>query len=68
MRILIVEDDAELRKNVQHFLSGQGYAVDAAANGKEGLALARQIESIPGVDADIETLPETRFFRLCFIL
>jgi two-component system, OmpR family, response regulator len=43
MRMLIVEDDESLRTNVQNFLKGQGYAVDAATNGKQGLDMARQI-------------------------
>ncbi|MGA3065963.1 MAG: response regulator transcription factor [Tepidisphaeraceae bacterium] len=37
MRILVVEDEADLRSLLARALQEQGYAVDAAANGREGL-------------------------------
>ncbi|MGS2723378.1 response regulator transcription factor [Porticoccus sp. GXU_MW_L64] len=37
MRVLIVEDETALREQLQSSLSAEGYAVDAAADGKEGL-------------------------------
>lgn len=35
--ILIVEDDSAIRQTVKDILEIQGYTVEAAANGKEGL-------------------------------
>ncbi len=37
MRILIVEDEAELARQLQENLRGAGFVVDAAADGEEGL-------------------------------
>ena len=42
MRLLLVEDEAVLRRQLTEFLGAQGYAVDAAADGKEGLFLGRE--------------------------
>lgn len=42
MRLLLVEDEAVLRRQLTEFLSAQGYVVDAAADGKEGLFLGRE--------------------------
>lgn len=36
MRILVVEDDSDLRRQLTDALSQSGYAVDAAADGEEG--------------------------------
>lgn len=38
-RILIVEDDKEIREGVEIYLRNQGYEVFKAANGKEGLEI-----------------------------
>lgn len=40
MRILVVEDEAALRDSLKHDLSAAGHAVDAAADGEEGLFAA----------------------------
>lgn len=40
MRVLVVEDYDPLRRSIVRGLAGAGYAVDATANGAEGLALA----------------------------
>jgi two-component system, OmpR family, response regulator PhoP len=37
MRVLLVEDDAALRESVRDALADAGYALDAAADGEEGL-------------------------------
>jgi two-component system response regulator PhoP len=37
MRILIVEDETALRESLKHDLTAAGHAVDAAADGEEGL-------------------------------
>lgn len=39
MRILIVEDEADMAKALERGLGTQGYAVDTARTGKEGLEL-----------------------------
>jgi two-component system response regulator PhoP len=37
MRILVIEDEKMLREQLQLRLQQQGYAVDVASNGEEGL-------------------------------
>jgi DNA-binding response OmpR family regulator len=41
-RLLIIEDDAATRALYQEVLEEAGFAVDAAADGKEGLAKAQE--------------------------
>ncbi|HET7842929.1 MAG TPA: response regulator transcription factor [Xanthomonadales bacterium] len=43
MRILLVEDEAPLRETLAARLKREGYAVDAAADGEEGLYLGREM-------------------------
>ena len=43
MRILLVEDEAPLRETLAARLKREGYAVDAAADGDEGLYLGREM-------------------------
>ena len=43
-RILLVEDDKEIREGVEIFLRGQGYKVFQAADGLEGLAILEREE------------------------
>jgi two-component system response regulator PhoP len=40
MRILVVEDETALRESLKHDLTAAGHAVDAAADGEEGLYAA----------------------------
>ena len=40
MRILVVEDETALRESLKHDLTAAGHAVDAAADGEEGLFAA----------------------------
>ncbi len=42
MRILLVEDEAELREPLTQRLKTEGYTVDSAADGREGLFLGRE--------------------------
>jgi two-component system response regulator PhoP len=42
VRLLIVEDEAELREQLQQRFSAEGYAVDVAADGEEGLYIAME--------------------------
>lgn len=44
MRILIVEDEASLREQLSSHLKAQGFAVDVAADGEEGLYFGREFE------------------------
>ena len=41
-RILVIDDDAQLRKMLRQMLERQGYGVIEAGDGKEGMALYRQ--------------------------
>ena len=49
MRLLVVEDDPALRQQLEDQLSAAGYAVDAAADGSEGLYLGSEF----GFDAAV---------------
>jgi two-component system response regulator PhoP len=42
MRLLVVEDEASLRNSLQERLRGEGFVVDGAADGDEGLYYASQ--------------------------
>ena len=42
VRILIIDDQPDIRDTLRWLLEGEGYAVAAAANGAEGLALQRR--------------------------
>ncbi len=44
MRVLVVEDSARIREAVEQGLRRRGYAVDAVADGKQGLIHARTTE------------------------
>ena len=65
MRLLIVEDEAALRHSLVKLFREEGYAVDAAADGAEGLQKANDFEdrlaqgrgneqrpTLPGLDAE----------------
>ena len=43
MRILLVEDEAPLRETLAARLKRDGFAVDAASDGEEGLYLGREV-------------------------
>ncbi len=42
MRVLIVEDEADLRQQLKARFENEGYAVDTAENGEEGLFIGRE--------------------------
>ena len=42
MRLLLIEDEDQLRENLHHFLVKSDYSVDSAADGKEGLYLGSE--------------------------
>jgi len=58
MKILVIEDDAGLRRTVSLLLEGEDYEVETAANGKTGLARAEELNPdviladvrMPGMD------------------
>ena len=68
-RILICDDEKDIRRALNIYLAGEGYAVDEAASGKEALeALAREKYDLvlmdimmPGLDG-IETTAKLREF------
>ncbi len=41
-KILVIEDDRELRSNIRELLENEGYKVESADNGKKGLEKARK--------------------------
>jgi two-component system, OmpR family, response regulator PhoP len=73
MRALIIEDDDELRTQIVAHFQARGFAVDSAANGIEGLYLAREYPidvavvdlGLPGVSG-IELIRRTRAAGLGF--
>lgn len=56
--LLVIDDDANIRKLLRRVLEKQGYRVITAANGQEGLAFARQ-ETIQLVLLDLN-MPEMK--------
>ncbi|MFI3240409.1 MAG: response regulator, partial [Bacteroidales bacterium] len=46
MRILVVDDEADLREILQFNLENEGYEVDAAASAEEALELLSEEHSI----------------------
>lgn len=58
MRILVVEDQPDLRRNLARTLREEGYAVDEAGDGVDGLAKAEEVDydalvldvMLPGLD------------------
>lgn len=48
-RVLIVEDDGDIRSSVSELLESEGYEVATAVNGREALALLRAGAELPGV-------------------
>ena len=42
MRALVIEDDPDLRQQVCGFLADEGFAVDAAPDGEQGLYMATE--------------------------
>jgi len=61
-KILVIDDDAKMRRQMAALLAAEGYAVVEARNGREGVALARQ-EKPALVLCDI-TMPEMNGHRV----
>ncbi|MQA90637.1 MAG: response regulator [Gemmatimonas sp.] len=65
-RILLVEDDDEVRAALQFLLRCEGFEVEVAANGREGIQLARSL--LPDVIVMDLVLPEMNGFDAAAVL
>jgi DNA-binding response OmpR family regulator len=65
-KILVIEDEADLRANVSRFLKAEGYEVAAAANGAAGVESA--IAEMPDLIVCDITMPEMDGFGVLFTL
>jgi len=63
MRILVVEDDEHLARSVQRGLAAEGFAVDVALDGADGLWQATE-HAYDAIVLDI-MLPGTNGYRIC---
>ena len=73
--ILLIEDDADIREGVRILLESEGYAVQEAQNGAEGLSmLSDEIDLVildvmmPGISASepARKSANNRMYRCCF--
>ena len=65
-KILVVEDEADLRANVSRFLKAEGFEVVVAANGASGVEAA--IAQMPDLIVCDITMPEMDGFGVLFSL
>ncbi len=64
MRILLVEDEAALRERLAQTLAGQGYVVEQAEDGREGLFLGREYPyDLAVIDLGLPELPGMEVIR-----
>jgi DNA-binding response OmpR family regulator len=63
VRVLVVEDEESLALGLKEGLEGQGFAVDVARDGTEGLWMGRE-RAYDAIVLDI-LLPEMNGFRVC---
>ena len=62
MRILLVEDEAPLRETLSARLKREGFAVDAAQDGEEGLYMGREVPFDLGIiDLGLPKMSGTRY-------
>jgi CheY-like chemotaxis protein len=66
MRVLVVEDEASLADGLRAGLSAEGFAVDVAPTGTDGLWLARE-QPFDAIVLDI-MLPGVNGYRICQLL
>ena len=66
MRVLVVEDEAPMAQSLQRGLSAEGFAVDIADNGVDGLHLAREV-AYDAIVLDL-MLPGMNGFQVCATL
>lgn len=65
MRILLVEDEAPLRETLAARLKREGYAVDTASDGEEGIYLGREVPFDVGIiDLGLPKMPGMDLVRL----
>ena len=65
MRILLVEDEAPLRETLAARLKREGFAVDAAGDGEEGLYNGREVPfDMAIIDLGLPKMTP-RFAKLC---
>jgi CheY-like chemotaxis protein len=57
-RVLVIDDDEDIRETLQAVLEDQGFSVTCAANGREALDLLLRDESIPTLILLDLTMPE----------
>lgn len=48
-KILVVEDDRDIRRNLKRLLESEGHIVDVAENGQAALDLLENMENLPEV-------------------
>lgn len=65
-KILVIEDEADLRANVSRFLRAEGYEVLAAENGAAGVEIA--LDRMPDLIVCDITMPEMDGFGVLFSL
>jgi len=65
-KILVIEDEADLRANVARFLKAEGYEVLTAENGASGVDLA--VRQMPDLIVCDITMPEMDGFGVLFSL
>lgn len=63
MKILLVDDNDELRRSLKQILENEGYQVQDAANGTEAIRIAG--DSLPDMIISDILMPGTDGFRLC---
>ncbi|MBA2726319.1 MAG: response regulator transcription factor [Actinobacteria bacterium] len=66
MRVLVVEDEKALATGLKRGLEAEGFAVDVALNGTDGLWFARE-QSYDAIVLDL-MLPEVNGFQICSTL
>src|SRR4051812_13990577 len=66
MRVLVVEDEKGLASGLRKGLQAEGFAVDVALNGTDGLWLARE-HAYDAIVLDL-MLPEINGFKVCATL
>ncbi len=65
-KILIIEDEADLRANIASFLLAEGYEVFVAEDGKQGVDIA--IQELPDIVVCDIAMPEMDGFGTLFSL
>ncbi len=61
-KILVIDDDAKMRRQIAQLLTAEGYSTIEAPNGREGVALATQEK--PGLVVCDITMPEMNGHRV----